>query len=241
MEIYEKHNQRAETRPEPIISKKGKYWGAIFLWFGLGILLSGVIGFGLPYILLALVGESGFEGAYTGTLIGSLVILIPLMFIFQFGAMRGKKVTTIVCYILYSAAFGVMLSSSLSFAGVETSLYAFLITGGVMALMGGISVGLGDKINRIALIAMTLMLGGIIISLVTFFFFNETLYWIASFAMLAGVVLIVSVDFARIRNTINSAGDISTPILIYCAFMLYTDFIYIFMRVLQLLAIANRN
>lgn len=245
MEIYQKHNQTIDTnKPNSRIVGKSKtaIWTQIFLWFGLGVLLSGIIGFVFPWALSYMVSTvEMFETVYLYSIIGSAIVLFPIMIVFQVGAMKNKSILTAVCYVIYAIAFGILLSSSLYYAGAENSLYALLITGGAMAILGVAGILLKDKLGTIAIISISLATSALLISLVNFFFFNETIYWISSIAMMVCVLLIVAFDFGSISRSIDANIDMGNALIIYNAFKLYTDFLYIFVRILAIVASSRRK
>ena len=113
-----------------------------------------------------------------------------------------------------------------------------------MALIALLSKG---RLNGLAIAAMGLFFGAAILSLVLwmmmlFGVFSGTLYWIVSLATFAAVMLITIWDMARIK-AIAQQGEMTKNISLYCAFVLYNDFIYIFLRILRIVLIvfARRN
>ena len=102
--------------------------------------------------------------------------------------------------------------------------------------------------NGLAIAAIGLVTGALILSLVTWIemlllgeAMSYTLMWIVNFALFGAMMLITIVDMVRIKNIANSGG-MNDNLSLYCAFTLYNDFIYIFVRVLYyILIIATKN
>ena len=81
------------------------------------------------------------------------------------------------------------------------------------------------------------LFGILTLSLVNIFLNSEPLYYLISYIGLAAMLAITAFDVNRIKQMANS-GYMSEGIAIYMALQLYTDFIYIFLR---LVVILGRN
>jgi FtsH-binding integral membrane protein len=116
--------------------------------------------------------------------------------------------------------------------GLLGIIYSVGITGGIFVLMGLIGVLSRGKIGVMLSLVIALCIGSLILSLVNLFVFNETIYWICSFAILLVFILYVGIDFAIIAAHPNNAANEHA---VLCAFSLYTDFIVIFLRLLPII------
>ena len=142
---------------------------------------------------------------------------------------------------------GIMLSTlamviDWSILGITFGITALIF--GLMSLIALLSKG---RLNGLAIAAMGLFIGAGILSLVLWIlmlvgFFSGTLYWIVSLSVFVAVMLITIWDMARIK-AIAQNGEMTTNISLYCAFILYNDFIYIFLRILRIviLVLGNRR
>ena len=61
----------------------------------------------------------------------------------------------------------------------------------------------------------------------------EMIYWVVSYGMFAAMLLITIFDINRVKRIADS-GEQSNKTAILCAFNLYVDFIYIFIRILSI-------
>lgn len=61
----------------------------------------------------------------------------------------------------------------------------------------------------------------------------EFIYWIISYGMFAAMLLITIFDINRVKRIADS-GEQSSRTAVLCAFNLYVDFIYIFIRILSI-------
>ena len=113
-----------------------------------------------------------------------------------------------------------------------------------MALLGYVSKG---RLSGIWVVMIGLLVGAGLLSLVNFLMIlaggiseaNVTLSWIVSLAIFAFLMFMTMWDVARI-NQIASKGDTGNNNLVhYCAYILYSDFIALLIRVIYFLAIIT--
>lgn len=211
----------------------------VFAWMFLGLLVTGVVAFFLPVVLV----QTNSAGLYTGLLIGSSILCLVLCFAIQLTSLGSKSgKTSAVLFMIYAAAMGTMLSSVvLSFASdLQVISYAFLTTAGcfgVMALYGLISK---RNLSSLGMIGIMLLLGSLILTVINLIARVEGIYWIVSYVTLGAMLLITAFDLNRMKHAAN-AGKFNTGIAVYFAFNLYIDFIYIFIRVLAIVASSRNN
>lgn len=231
---------------QQVIVEKPKinFFAKTLMWFAYGLILTFVITFGLPGIFVAAgMDLETFESALwvmmgigiIGILIFSIVIMIK-----SFSA-RGLGVIT---FTLYSIFMGLALTPLYIIGADPTGmigiLYSLAVTAGIFFIMGLIGILSKGKIGVMLSLVIGFSIGALILSLVNFFVFNETIYWIVSFAILLIFILYVGIDFAIISKHPENA---SNGLAILCAFNLYTDFIVIFIRLLPIILklLANKN
>ncbi len=134
----------------------------------------------------------------------------------------------------------VLLSTIYLTFDLSTILLTFVATSavfGIMGLLGYLSKG---SLSSTWTLIIGLFFGAIILSLFNIFFANSTLDYIVSFAMLAVILLITMYDVRRIKD-IAQSGINSKNLVSYCAFMIYLDFINIFLRLLAYIARFTRK
>jgi len=224
----------------------GKVFGIMFIW----LLLTAGIALGLGYLFARWLGSSdpalfnrtAFNTLW-GVLIGSAITLIVLTFVIQFVALRkGRGKAMPILSFIYVVVMGTLCSSITLFIpwnilgmalGITTGIF------GVLSLIGLLSKG---RMTGVAAIGIMLILGGAMCALFTFLFTiwmpiaNPMWYWIIDFAIFAGMLLMIIVDLNQIGK-ICEEGALSPNLTLYCALTLYTDFIYIFLKIAYYLAI----
>ncbi len=216
----------------------------VFGWMFYGLLLTFGTAFGL-YLL------AGYEIIAAETYLIVLAVSAVSYLIFSFIAifiMAGtqNKIVSTVIYSIYALLLGTVLSSIFITTNISNVVYALGTTSlvfGVMALYGYFTK---RDLTGFASILTMLLLGIIVMSLVNLllsFFLGSTVFtmmdWIFSYVVLGIIIGYVAYDVQRIKYAAE-AGALSNSLPIYLAFNLYTDFIYIFIRILAIIN-SNRN
>ena len=209
--------------------------------FGLSALFRFLFGFGDGFINSNIEFDSNVPAL---TILIMLIVsfggLIALSFVLP-GMMINGKHSILVPAILYAILMGVALSTLAIFIpwyllgttfGITTAIF------GILALIALLSRG---RLNALLIVGMGLLLGAGLISLflwiLTFYIDVTWLFWVVSLVVFAAMMLITMWDVARIKN-IAQQGEMTNNTSLYCAYILYNDFIHIFLRVLRILLIV---
>ena len=220
----------------------GKVFGIMFIW----LLVTAGLAFGFGYLFYnwLMSGGKSAENGLMAILVTSGISLIILTFIIQFFALKKGK-GMIILSSLYVLCMGILCSSLVLFMpwyilgvalGITTAIF------GVLSLIGF----LARNVRPIAMIGFMIIIGAGITALITWLIIlftgisgqAVTFLWIVDFAMFAGMLLLIIVDLHNI-NKICERGEVSTNLTLYCALTLYSDFIYIFIKIAYYLALAN--
>lgn len=229
----------------------------VFLWMGLGLLITGVIALGMPDFLLFLINTMGMSTSAVNTtyitlMVVSSLLMLPSIILMNLKAWRPKSVWMVIGYVTYCVGMGMLLSDTMMYLFMDsiatgtsfglTISITFLATAGCFLLMGLFGAFTKKNLGVLVPFLLTLMIGAMIISLVNFFLGSNLIYWIVDFVMFAVILLVVAIDMGRIRRLAQSGGFSSeNNLAIYCAYSLYVDFINIFIRILYYVALARRN
>lgn len=255
MEEFSFEPEKVRKSSQPIKSEKKAstvVLTKIYVWFAVGLLLTGLVSLGLPNLLVLLLNESNAElisSVYLGTIIGSAVMLLVGMVVVTFQAFRKNFPVIVTGYMIYSVAMGVLLSAIFLFAvgpgeGLSTISLAFLITGGVFLICGVVgALTKKTNLNFLWPILMSVICGVLIISLINIFLNSSIIYWITDFVLLAVLIIEIALDFHNINKIAERVDfDSANNVAVYCAYVLYSDFIALFLRVLMyLLMTKDRN
>ena len=209
----------------------------LYMFIGLGITTIVAFGVGLIFYLAALKGAdvNSLANGYLGLLIGAGILVFILTFVIQFVFLRGRH-SILVPAIIYCVAMGALLSSFTLFIDWRILGMAFGITSGIFLLMTLIAFVTRGNLSPLLTAGIGLFIGAGILALVNFFIGSSTLMWIVSFAIFAAMMFITMFDIWNIKK-ISERGEMSTNLSLYCAFSLYVDFIYIFIRIVYFLVL----
>ncbi len=188
--------------------------------------------------------QSGFALGLLISLIISFIGILILSFVVPITVARGKR-SVLVPAIIYAVLMGIALSSLCIFIPWYLLGITFGITSLIFALMSLIAFLSKSRLNGLAIAAMGLFFGAMLISLFMLILMlvgvNVTvLYWVVSLATFAAMMLITIWDLARIKY-IAEKGEMTNNLSLYCAFIIYNDFIYIMLRVLRIVLIVMGN
>lgn len=235
-------NVHIEERHSSVDSKTlnlGKVFGIMFLWL---LATAGIaFGGGALFANWLLADKVVAANGILTTLVISGISLIVLTFVIQFWALRRDK-GMIVLSSLYVLCMGLLCSSMTLFIdwrilGIALGLTTAIF--GVLAIIGLIA----KNVKPIAMVGFMVLFGALIVSLGTWIITlftnmsNPALLWILDFAIFGAMLLLVIVDMNQIGK-ICANGEMSRNLTLYCALTLYTDFVYIFIKIAYYLAIA---
>ena len=221
----------------------GKVFGVMFLM----LLATAGLAFGFGYLFYLWIingGESAFNGVYTIFFI-SVFAAFGLTLAIQFFALKQGK-GMLVLTILYVLCMGIMCSSLVLFLDWRILGIALGITSLIFGLLALIGL-FAKNVRPMMMAGLMLIIGGSLVALITWIItlflpstFNVGLLWILDFAIFAGMLLLVVVDMHNIAK-ICEQGEVSNNLTLYCALTLYSDFIYIFIKIAYYLAIFTNN
>lgn len=177
---------------------------------------------------------------YVYLLIGSAIAYIPIIIWIHVVGFRGRGRLDIP-FVIYAIIMGVLISSFTMFVPFHLIAISFGIT---CVVFGGLSlIALLSKrdLSFLGLVGMGIFFGAMLVSLFNLLWMwlfpssFQTLYWLVSFAIFGAMMLITIYDVYRVKQ-IAQRGEQSTNVALFCAFNLYVDFIYIFIRILLIVA-----
>lgn len=246
-----------QKRKRMVAGDTGLSIAKVFGYMFLGLAVTAAISLGLGalyrYILGVDYGTGLNENIQKTSVIVLLVLLIAsfigiiiLSFVVPITVMRGRR-SVLAPAVIYTILMGIALSSLCIFIPWSLLGLTFGITALVFGLMALIALLSKGRLNGLAIAGIGLFVGAGFLSLGLWIMmllgvFNEPLYWVISLMTFAAVMLITIWDMARIKH-IAQRGEMTTNISLYCAFVLYNDFIYIFLRILRIVLIvfSRRN
>ncbi len=234
--------------------QEGLFLDKVLGFTGLAILFTGLFGWAYGRIILHLFHTE--DGIITSQGITVILVVLTVAFvssmlisIFATAAAWRNQRTPIVAYIAYIILEGLMFGSIVAF-GVEPLAIgiAFGITS--IAFLICFAIGYLSK-GRVqgAKMALMIILVGLFVNFLTFgiwyLVFPSTfyvMYPIISIILFIVASLYIIIDANSVKNRIKDGYALTTGLALTCAFTLYTDFMYLFWRVLRvIIAIFGRS
>ena len=218
---------------QSIAAEQASFMTKVYGWMTLALCITGITAF-LTAINPEMV-ELLFSNSWTiwvlilGTfgLVGWLTI----------GIQKMSASTATLVFLGYSLLNGLIFSSIfLTYTGGSIAL-TFFITAGTFGVMSAYGYFTKSDLTSIGNIAIMLLIGVIIASLVNMFMKSEMLYWIISYAGVAIFVALTAYDTQKIKemNIIGNEGTAEDrKEAIVGALTLYLDFINLFLFLLRL-------
>ena len=233
-----------------------KVFGMMFLCLLITTVVAVGLGFGFMYLLDqtktvvddVVTLDMNIVGTMIGILIGSAITLIVMSFVLPIMFIRGRH-NIIVPLMIYVIVMGVLLSSFVWVYDIAILAEAFGVTAlifGLMALIGYLSKG---RLAGVGSVLIGLLIGAGVLMLVNFLMIliggisetNVTLSWIVSLLIFAFLMLMTMWDVARITTIASRTDNQGKNLIYYCAYILYSDFIAILIRVIYYLSLIVRR
>ena len=249
------------TDKRSVNSLVGRVYGYMFI----GLLITAALAFGVGMLfnlwIFGTLDTANIDYTDTTTTLsasGAMALLVTLIvsglgvivmsIVVNIVFIRGKH-SVLVPALIYCVLNGLFLSSLVMFVPWEILGITFAITAGMFGIMFIISWISKGSLHFLGVAAMGLFLGALVLSLIGWIFMLTgalgayiNLYWIISLITFAAMMLITIWDMWRIKVMAEN-GSMNDNLALYCAFMLYVDFIYLFMRILRfvLYFVGRRN
>ena len=239
-------NQNVGVKPSEVTAESGsKFIGAVFLYLTLALLVTfsvvGAMGALFRFALYDGSEESFMTFIYV--FIGALILYLPVMIWVHIAARRNGK-SLGVAFFTYSIVMGALIAPVCVLFDFWTILIALGTTCLAFAIMALIAWTSKKNMSTLAVVGFGLLIGALILSLFNFILYLivgfEPLYWIVSFLFFIAIILLTIFDLNNVKQ-IAMNGGAERNVAFMCALNLYVDFIYIFIRILRIIAIIMGN
>ena len=218
----------------------------------LALFLTAGVAVGLGYGLEAWLGrvnisqqvETNVLIVYLIALIASFIGCLILGFVMRKVLASGRH-SIWVPYLLYAGLMGVMLSTLVFICEPWVLAEALGIASIVFLAMFLIGYFSKINLNPLGMVALGLLFAVLLLSLfwvLFYFLWTPGQYFVFDLVVsliLVGVLLIIAaVDAYNIKNILAS-GDANNNVCLYCAFIMYSDFVVILVRIVYLLSLLK--
>ena len=229
-----------------------KVFGMMFLCLLITTVVAAGLGFGSQFFLDQAIKAGNEElatkivYALVGTLIVSVIALLVMSFVLPITFIRRRH-NILVPLMIYVVLMGIMLSTFTFVFDWVILVESFGITSlifGTMALLGYVSKG---RLTGIGFILFGLIIGALGLSLINWLMImfggvstaNVQLSWIVSLLIFAFLMLVTLYDVHRIKKIAEAGAGQDNNLTYYCAYILYSDFIAILIRVIYYVALIT--
>ena len=213
-----------------------------FLYMFMYLIITAVVAFGVGALMYYKVGVQGEEAAlqpYLTLLIVSAILLFIDMLVINIVVIRGRH-SMVVPGIIYAVLLGCLFSVVALLVDWVLIGMAFGVTALAFLIMSGIAFIAKGNMRPLGVAVIGLFMGLLLLSLFNWIFMLATgttfngLYWLITIGIFILIMLVTFLDLWRMKK-IADAGQMSNNMSLYFAFIMYTDFINIFIRVLYFL------
>ena len=206
----------------------------VYAWMAMALIVTGVAATYVSNNQTILSYLLGNFGVVFGLIIAELVLAV--IFTARFNKLSFNAASILFC--LYALLTGVSLSIVFLAYTEESIASTFFVTAGTfgaMSLFGYLTKRDLSAWGRYLLMAL---LGIIIASVVNIFMNSTKVMWITTYIGVVVFVLLTAYDTQKIKNMLANRGEVnesSLKLALYGSFMLYLDFINLFLKLLKIM------
>ncbi len=214
----------------------------VYLWLAVGLLVGFGVALGLAQQLAA--GNPLVVALYSNTILmfGVIVVYMIVGFAFYPIVRRASPAVSAVLYLLFTAIFGVMISTIFLVYSSSSIWEAFLTSAIMFGVMSVIGFTTRLDLSKLGVILLMALIGIIVASLINFFLHSGLLMLIISIVSVIVFSGLTAYDTQWIKRQALSMSTSNTDMLhriaLLGAFRLFLDFVNLF---LSLLRIFGRN
>ena len=229
------------------------YMLRVYNWMASGLLLTGVVAYGIANTSLLSAFYQPVQTASGGiamqpTVLAMISIFAPLAFVLvlSLGVNKLSRSTAQALYWAFCAAMGASLVNIFLIYTHDSVVRVFFITAATFAATSIYGYTTKADLSRMGSFMMMGLIGIIIASLVNIFFASTALQFAISIIGVVVFVGLTAYDTQRIRATYTQYAyaegvEGAAKRSVYDALSLYLNFINLFMLLLQLMGNRNSN
>jgi len=223
-----------------------RFLSKVYGYVAVGLLLTAIIAFVVGAMFAKAFHDQDSEivlSKYFYLMVVAGIALLIDTIVMRIILNRGRR-SGWIPYLIYCSLFGIFLSTFVT-VGIPFQLFgeAFAISGLIFFILFLVGYFSPINMNIIGSIATALLLGVLLIGclFLLFTFINPELYTIYDVLTSGGILIymtiMIAVDAYNIKRYASFGGE-DTNLILHCAVSLYTDFLYVFVRVLYYVARA---
>ncbi len=243
MSEFQNFNYQNPTEIQNVSSEvmSRTFTAKVFSWMFVGLAITGIVSyfFAATPSLLSLVYVTT-NGVITGMApVGWVAMLAPfaIIFIMGLGLNRLSYPAIAGSFIIFSALFGISLSSIFlryTSGSIATIFFVTSAMFGVMALVGYTT---HNDLTKLRPILMMGLFGIIIATIVNAFIGSSSFNYMLNFLLVAVFTGFIAYDVQKIKSIgaqINEDGSTTGKLAVWAAMSIYLDFVNLFLALLRI-------
>lgn len=206
----------------------------VYAWMTLALAVTGVAAFYVSNNQMILTYLFEHAGLIFGLLIGELVLAIIFTACFK----RMSFNVASILFGLYALFTGISLGLVFLTFTSESIASTFFVTAGTFGAMSLFGYFTKRDLSPWGRYLLMALMGLIIATVVNLFMQSTQLMWIATYAGVLIFVLLTAYDTQKIKGMLANSEEVnehSLKLALYGSFMLYLDFINLFLKLLKIM------
>jgi len=206
----------------------------VYAWTMLALAVTGVAAFYVSNNQMILTYLFEHAGLIFGLLIGELVLAIIFTACFK----RMSFNVASILFGLYALFTGISLGLVFLTFTSESIASTFFVTAGTFGAMSLFGYFTKRDLSPWGRYLLMALMGLIIATVVNLFMQSTQLMWIATYAGVLIFVLLTAYDTQKIKGMLANSEEVnehSLKLALYGSFMLYLDFINLFLKLLKIM------
>jgi len=206
----------------------------VYAWMAMALIVTGVAATYVSNNQTILSYLLGNFGVVFGLIIVELVLAV--IFTARFNKLSFNAASILFC--LYALLTGVSLGVVFLAYTEESIASTFFVTAGTFGAMSLFGYFTKRDLSAWGRYLLMALLGIIIASVVNIFMNSTKVMWITTYIGVVVFVLLTAYDTQKIKNMLANRGEVnesSLKLALYGSFMLYLDFINLFLKLLKIM------
>ncbi len=206
----------------------------VYAWMAMALIVTGVAATYVSNNQTILSYLLGNFGVVFGLIIAELVLAV--IFTARFNKLSFNAASILFC--LYALLTGVSLGIVFLAYTEESIASTFFVTAGTFGAMSLFGYFTKRDLSAWGRYLLMTLLGIIIASVVNIFMNSTKVMWITTYIGVVVFVLLTAYDTQKIKNMLANSGEVnegSLKLALYGSFMLYLDFINLFLKLLKIM------
>ena len=232
------YNENNYETSNPTITKTSSYsFGLVFLWMFAGVLVTALV----AWLVSASPMDTAIAWSWPFVIFSGIVQIVIALTLGKVTVLKLNKPVAISLYFVYAVINGLTFGILFYMLSAAKLFAIFGISAGFFALMSVFSFIFKDALRKSSTFFSVGLISLLIMSLIScIFFYNDGLLLGVSILGLIVFGGLTAFDMRWIKDAMDNSNN-QNGIAIYGAFHLYLDFINIFMYIVRIYLLSNRD